>query len=426
MTDFETQKNQRLDEVILAVQSAIDRFGPQRFAEALCFVNEQADQHGGPDMAALRLQQGAITTLKALRTTLQCAPGENLVERAERVMGTITAMTSGMLSAPVVADDVAAHQVRHDGTHAPASEEALRRRHSDAESFLAGEPTPDHDMAWLLLRRDGIEGENAQLDVVLAVSCQDGDLNRWAVSADWKAESVLDAIDHEGPCEIVGWLPYHVPAPSTKVRLQLESAHHRPSAEKHSGGDTGQVWGWAIVDVEGRAKFTRPFRAFLGATAINTRAFTVEDVLSVDRSSPSGAPHHMLTLTAIENGPSQTCTGAGDRHHTYEDLAAVAARYWAINTPEIEDFLKGVHNEALHQRERWHANGDAGKTDADWFWLVGHLGGKAIHATDRSKKLHHIVTTAATLLNWHAASVGAFREMRPGIAPPATDAGGPS
>lgn len=97
------------------------------------------------------------------------------------------------------------------------------------------------------------------------------------------------------------------------------------------------------------------------------------------------------------------------------ELRRKAAAYDAINTPEIDDFLAGVKNEALYQRELWGIDHDAGKTDADWFWLVGHLASKALLKTDKS--LHHIITTAAALLNWHAAKIGAHNAMRPGIGP---------
>lgn len=98
------------------------------------------------------------------------------------------------------------------------------------------------------------------------------------------------------------------------------------------------------------------------------------------------------------------------------ELEADAERYRAINTPEIENFLQAVHNEALHQRERWGSEHDAGKTDADWFWLIGYLAGKAIRPdATAEKQLHHIITTAAALLNWHAAKVGTHNRMRPGI-----------
>ena len=60
---------------------------------------------------------------------------------------------------------------------------------------------------------------------------------------------------------------------------------------------------------------------------------------------------------------------------------------------------------------------DAGKAPADWFWLVGYLAGKALHAHaagDTTKAEHHIITTAAALANWHLAMFGKT-DMRPGI-----------
>ena len=90
-----------------------------------------------------------------------------------------------------------------------------------------------------------------------------------------------------------------------------------------------------------------------------------------------------------------------------------------INTPSTADFLDSVRLEAAHQRERWPAVGDAGKTMADWFWLVGYLAGKAIRPFQTEEKtLHHIITTAAVCLNWHRHVTGEATEMRPGIATP--------
>lgn len=86
-----------------------------------------------------------------------------------------------------------------------------------------------------------------------------------------------------------------------------------------------------------------------------------------------------------------------------------------INTPRVDDFLKAVRTEAAHQIERWGAAHDEGKTDADWFWLIGYLAGKALNKPD--KKLHHIITTAAACLNWHGHATGAQTTMRPGISP---------
>lgn len=99
------------------------------------------------------------------------------------------------------------------------------------------------------------------------------------------------------------------------------------------------------------------------------------------------------------------------------DLRAEVARLDAlINNPHTEDFLSAVQLEAAHQRERWAASDDAGKTDADWFWLIGYLAGKALNKPE--KRLHHIITTAAAALNWHRHRAGFDTDMRPGIAEP--------
>lgn len=88
-----------------------------------------------------------------------------------------------------------------------------------------------------------------------------------------------------------------------------------------------------------------------------------------------------------------------------------------VNTPQADDFLRAVSTEAEHQRQRWGSNHDSGKTDADWFWLIGYLAGKALHSAmrgDATKAEHHIITTAAACANWHKASKGETN-MRPGI-----------
>ncbi len=89
-----------------------------------------------------------------------------------------------------------------------------------------------------------------------------------------------------------------------------------------------------------------------------------------------------------------------------------------INTPETADFMAGVPLEAAHQRERWGADHDAGKTPLDWFWLIGYLAQKAAFAAmagDAAKAMHHTISTAAALANWHAALSGKDSSMRPGI-----------
>lgn len=86
-----------------------------------------------------------------------------------------------------------------------------------------------------------------------------------------------------------------------------------------------------------------------------------------------------------------------------------------LNTPEVLDFAKAVNLEAAHQRERWGSEHDSGKTDADWFWLIGYLTGKALHKPE--KRLHHLIAAAAALANWHLAELGKTN-MRPGIEEP--------
>lgn len=104
-----------------------------------------------------------------------------------------------------------------------------------------------------------------------------------------------------------------------------------------------------------------------------------------------------------------------------KELAAENQRLTKLlNTPEIIDFAKAVQLEAAHQRERWGSEHDAGKAPADWFWLVGYLAGKALHSQtsgNTEKALHHVITTAAALCNWHAAILGQTN-MRPGIEEP--------
>lgn len=88
-----------------------------------------------------------------------------------------------------------------------------------------------------------------------------------------------------------------------------------------------------------------------------------------------------------------------------------------VNSPQSDDFLRAVSTEAEHQRQRWGSEHDSGKQPADWFWLVGYLAGKALHAHavgDTVKAEHHVITTAAALANWHRAMFG-NTNMRPGI-----------
>lgn len=119
-----------------------------------------------------------------------------------------------------------------------------------------------------------------------------------------------------------------------------------------------------------------------------------------------------------------------------------------INTPELVDFPKAVHLEAVHQEERWGTTDREGKTPYDWFWLVGHLASRALEhhkeadrlerelaerfsmpgggrmvailpsiAHHREKAVHHCITAAAALSHWHASMLGKHTFFQPGQAP---------
>lgn len=89
-----------------------------------------------------------------------------------------------------------------------------------------------------------------------------------------------------------------------------------------------------------------------------------------------------------------------------------------INRPYIGAWTDEILIEAAHQRERWGALHDTGKNPEDWFWLVGHLAGKALaahKAGDTEKAHHHTVSTAAVLAHWAAAIDGNENTFRPGV-----------
>ena len=148
----------------------------------------------------------------------------------------------------------------------------------------------------------------------------------------------------------------------------------------------GEKW---IVDV---GPLTMDFRSSEGATAWNTLRRMISD--NVFATPPAQQPGEVAELRA-----------------EVERLNAI------INTPQADDFLRAVSTEAEHQRQRWGNDHDSGKTPADWFWLIGYLAGKALHATMYGldeKAEHHVITTAAACANWHRAMKGETN-MRPGI-----------
>jgi hypothetical protein len=104
-----------------------------------------------------------------------------------------------------------------------------------------------------------------------------------------------------------------------------------------------------------------------------------------------------------------------------EQAAEITRLNALINTPHTHEFIEAVRLEMPHQRERWGAEHDAGKTPADWLFLVGFLACKALHALTSGnveKAKHHVITTAAALGNWYLAITGENTQMRPGIDTP--------
>jgi NTP pyrophosphatase (non-canonical NTP hydrolase) len=149
------------------------------------------------------------------------------------------------------------------------------------------------------------------------------------------------------------------------------------------------------------------------STARPTERGAVEDQADRDRRLYEQGRRDACEDFDIPTGARPTNTRRADRE---------ALRREIINTPETADFMSGVPLEAMHQRERWGSDHDAGKTPEDWFWLIGYLAQKALRAQnagDLEKAQHHTISTAAALANWHAALAGADTSMRPGIIPPA-------
>lgn len=97
-------------------------------------------------------------------------------------------------------------------------------------------------------------------------------------------------------------------------------------------------------------------------------------------------------------------------HRNAVDLLGEVRRLNAIlSTPLLVPFTEAVIHEAKHQRFRWGDEHDASKTAWDWYWTLGYLGGKAAHAAlerRRETALHHTVTAAAMLANWHRQLAG--------------------
>ncbi len=128
-----------------------------------------------------------------------------------------------------------------------------------------------------------------------------------------------------------------------------------------------------------------------------------------------------LYVREIDNAIAAALSGGALQGEAGERLAELEAMAARVNAPEVNDFLEGARLEAEHQRQRWGTDGDTGKSPEDWLWLVAFLATKATQAArynDRDKYLHHIVTSAAVLLNWHRHATGEDTRFNPGAPDP--------
>lgn len=129
----------------------------------------------------------------------------------------------------------------------------------------------------------------------------------------------------------------------------------------------------------------------------------------------------VVSILTFGSADTWSASAGSATRRLMDEIAELKAE---LNTPEVRDFAKGVVLEAAHQRERWGDDHDAGKSPWDWFWLIGYLAQKAAAAAELEnldKALHHTISTAAALANWHLALTGTDERMRPGIAPPASE-----
>lgn len=99
-------------------------------------------------------------------------------------------------------------------------------------------------------------------------------------------------------------------------------------------------------------------------------------------------------LAVIKDGDVPKC-----KKHAESTITRLRAVEKTINTPQTKDFIEAVRNEAAHQLNRWGGEHDDSKAPEDWMWLLGWLISKAVQQPD--KRLHHIVTSAAALAQWH-------------------------
>lgn len=164
------------------------------------------------------------------------------------------------------------------------------------------------------------------------------------------------------------------------------------------------------------------------------------------RLTPQAAEAWMQSLAqAPSDGAACVLLKRAEVADLIHDARAARELLRLIDTPELVDFPKAVHLEAVHQVQRWGSADRDMKTPYQWHWLLAHLAGRALEhhkeaerllevrdlyedqrstelfeffdeqvAHHRQKAVHHTITAAAVLSHWHASIVGKHTGMQPG------------
>lgn len=220
------------------------------------------------------------------------------------------------------------------------------------------------------------------------------------VLADDLSASEVQALEHEDrgtyPAPRHGWVCFHC-------------GEHFPSTEQGEKDARDHFGDTPIAMPACIEKLTAEERSFLHAFREQ------EEALRRYRDEDSDKDRQMASMSC-EHGRALREEEEKGYERGMRDMRAEL-----LGKPELKDFAAGVMLEAQHQRVRWGAQHDTGKSAADWFWLIGYLAQKAMYshlAGDSEKAMHHCITTAAAMANWHAAVSGADNSMRPGIETP--------
>lgn len=87
-----------------------------------------------------------------------------------------------------------------------------------------------------------------------------------------------------------------------------------------------------------------------------------------------------------------------------------------ISNSQAERFLEATRAEIAHQLQHWSAIHDRAREPQAWFWLTRYLADRALRAHNDGAlalALHHTISSAAALANWHAAISMADTRMPP-------------